>query len=352
MAISVNFADAELDRMALAQVGNPLKQEGLRTSKNLCQFKEDEAELLTRCFLKPFKSLDLHKLEHPDDVSENPLHKLASEIFADPENMVESSGGIARHLYSSSNHPNIKSGDLCVAMLTNIMADGEKTEAISIIKSESKVPFLQVTASGEDLQLTTQQGIYPDKIDKGCLIVNTRKDDGYAIYLFDKSGDAQFWRCEFVSASPVQDKDYLTRRYSEMCVAFANSPDLDESMKEERVDVARKAVSYMTEAEQFDINDFKTAALAEQPEVKEEFDQFKSAYEVEEIGEPLEENFEVSKKEAKKAERKINSRLTLDVGVDMKFSNGFQKTADQFLEKGFDDEKQMKFVKIYYHAEG
>ena len=36
----------------------------------------------------------------------------------------------------------------------------------------------------------------------------------------------------------------------------------------------------------------------------------------------------------------------------MKFSSGFQKSADQFLVKGYDEEKQMKFVKIYYHAEG
>lgn len=337
--------------MALAQVGNPQRQEGLRTSKNLCQFHEDESELLTRCFLKPFKSLDLHRLEHPDDIAENELYKLAGQIFESEENMIESSAGIARHLYSNSNHPNIKSGDLCVALLSNVMADGEKTEAISIIKSESKVPFLQITATGEDLQLTTQQGIYPDKIDKGCLIVNTRKDDGYAVYLFDKSGDAQFWRCEFVSASAVQDKDYLTRRYSEMCVAFANSDDLDESMKEERVDVARKAVSYLTEADQFDMDDFKTVALKE-PKVSQEFETFKESYEQEQVGEALEEVFEVSKKEAKKAERKINSRLNLDVGVDMKFSTGFQKTADQFMEKGFDDDKQMKFVKIFYHAEG
>ena len=76
------------------------------------------------------------------------------------------------------------------------------------------------------------------------------------------------------------------------------------------------------------------------------------AYEEEAIGEPLDESFVVSKKEARKAERKINGRLSLDVGVDMKFSTGFQKAAEQFMEKGFDEDKQMKFVKIYYHAEG
>lgn len=352
MAVSVNFTDAELSGMALAQIGNPLRQEGLRTSKNLCKISDEDAELLTLCFLKPFKSLELHKLEHPDGLDSNPLHRSVSRIFENPEaNLIEGSADIARHLYSNSNHPNIKSGDLCVAHLTNMMVDGEKTDALSIIKSESKVPFLQVTATGEDLQLTTQHGIYPDKIDKGCLIVNHGKADGYKVYLFDKSGNAQFWRCEFVNASPVQDNDYLTRRYSEMCVAFANSDTDDESMREERFDVAKKAVSYLTEAETFDMDDFSEVALVE-PKVSEDFKAFKSAYEEEKVGKPLEESFVVSKKEAKKAERKINGRMQLDVGVDLKFSTGFQKSAEQFMEKGFDEEKRMKFVKIYYHAEG
>ncbi|MDF1811400.1 MAG: nucleoid-associated protein [Verrucomicrobiales bacterium] len=352
MAVSVNFSDAELSGMALAQIGNPLRQEGLRTSKNLCKISEDDAELLALCFLKPFKSLELHRLEHPDGLNSNPLYCLISNIFENPQdNLIEGSAGIARHLYDASKHPNIKSGDLCVTHLTNMMIDGEKTDAVSIIKSESKVPFLQVTASGEDLQLTTQQGIYPDKIDKGCLIINHGKDEGYKVYLFDKSGNAQFWRCEFVNASPVQDNDYLTRRYSEMCVAFANSDVDDIAMKEERVDVAKKAVSYLTEAEAFDMEDFREVALVE-PKVSKDFEDFKNAYEEEQIGQPLANNFVVSKKEAKKAERKINSRMQLDVGVDLRFSNGFQKASEQFMEKGFDESKQMKFVKIYYHAEG
>lgn len=352
MSISINFTDAELVCMALAQIGNPLRQEGLRTSKKLCQFEDEEAELLTRCFLKPFKSLELHRLAHPEGVESNPLFQLASKIFESPEErLVEEAAGISRHLYSTSNHPNIKSGDLCIAYLKHIMVDGERTDAISIIKSESKVPFLQVTASGEDLQLTTQQGIYPDKIDKGCLVVNGRRDDGYVVYLFDKAGTTHFWNREFANASPVQDNDYLTRRYSEMCVAFANSSVPDEAMREERVDVAKKAVSYLTEADTFEIEDFNRVALAE-PKVSEDFHAFKNAYEEEKVGQPLEESFEVSKKEAKKAERRINGRMQLDVGVDLKFSTGFQKAADQFLEKGFDEDKQMRYIKIYYHAEG
>ncbi|NNE91497.1 MAG: hypothetical protein HKN23_07610, partial [Verrucomicrobiales bacterium] len=105
-------------------------------------------------------------------------------------------------------------------------------------------------------------------------------------------------------------------------------------------------------AEEFDLDEMKETAFEEKPaELAEEFSEFKQNYESEEIGQPLDNQFTVSQKEAKKMERKLNSRLKLDVGVDMRFSTGFQKAAENFLEKGFDEERDMKFVKIYYHSE-
>ena len=347
MSLSVIFNEARLKGMALAKIGNPLRKEPLQTSKTLCQFHDEDAELLTHCFLKPFRTLELHEFT---DLDENALFKDIGEIFEDTAQLVEKSASISRHLYSSSNHPSIKSGDLCVALLDEILVDGVPTRAICLIKSESKVPFLQVAVIDGDLQLTTQRGIYPDKIDKGCLILDHGKADGYAVYLFDKSGNTQFWNREFVKAIPTRNDDFLTRRYSEMCVAFADTGVPEDGMKEERVDVAKRAVSYLSNSEEFDLDEMKKEVL-EEPELIEEFSNFKKEYEETEVGLPLDESFTVAKKEAKKAERKLNSRMKLDVGVDMRFSTGFQKAADNFLEKGFDEERDMKYVKIWYHGE-
>ena len=66
--------------MSLAKVGNPMRNEPLRTSQALCRFKEDEAELLTHCFLKCFKSLELHSLTHHTDLEKNELFEYASAI--------------------------------------------------------------------------------------------------------------------------------------------------------------------------------------------------------------------------------------------------------------------------------
>lgn len=350
MSSPPNFRKAKLSAMSLAKVGNPVKNEPFQVSQSLCRFKDEEAELLTHCFLKSFRALEVHHLDHHTSVENNELFGYAASIFDDNETLLEQGANIARHLRSRSNHPNIKSGDLCVALINNIGMAGETVQAISIVKSESKVPFLQISEREGDLVLTTEQGIYPDKIDKGCLIINHGRADGFSVYLFDKGGGGtHFWIRDFVGAKPVTNDDFLTRRYGELCTAFAEKGLPEDTPQEERMQVASRAMNYLNESEQFDLDEFESTAL-EKPERIEQFKTFKEDYE-EERGETLTESFTVSKKEAEKAESKLKSRMKLDVGVNMQFSSGFIHEAERFLERGYDEEKQMEFVKIWYHKE-
>ncbi len=350
MPLKVNFQEASLAAMTLAKVGNPLRSEPLRTSKQLCRFEESEADLLTHCFLKSFRSLELHQLHHHSDIRSNELWSYAAAIFNDNETLLEQGSAIARHLHAKSNHPNIKSGDLCVALIDDILVDGKTAQALSIIKSESKVPFLQISERDGDLRLTTEQGIYPEKIDKGCLIVDHDRENGCAVYLFDKSGgNTHFWTREFVGAAPVKNDDYLTRHFSKLCMEFAEKGLPEETMQEERMDVASRTIDYLSETDDFDIDDFQAKAL-EKPERIEQFAAFKADYE-EETGSELEDKFTVSKPEAKKAKKRLKSRLKLDVGVELRFSSGFIAQSDQFLERGHDEERDMDFVKVWFYKE-
>jgi len=352
MSLMVRFEKAQLSAMALAKVGNPLREELLQTSKQLCQFEPGDAELLTHCFLKSFKSLDLHQLHHHTSLDQNELFGYVSTIFDDNSTLLEQSAMIAKHLFAKSHHPNIKSGDLCVSLIEGVAVGGtEEIQALSIIKSESKVPFLQISELDGDLVLRTQQGIYPDKIDKGCLIINHGREEGFWVYLFDKSGgNTHFWNRDFVGAMAVKSDDFLTKRYSELCVQFADKGLSEELGQEERVEVAKNALSYISETDDFDLKEFKQEALGDEPEIVEKFDTFKEEFE-EAKGMELDETFTVSKPEAEKAKKRLKSRLKLDVGVDMTFSSGFVHESEHFLERGHDEEKGMSFVKIYYYKE-
>lgn len=345
MSISVSFNEARLATLALAKVGNPLRNEPLLTSKALCQFDDDEAELLTACFLKSFKSLELHQLKGSRGPGSNPLFEYASAVFSNPGQLLSASAEIAKHLYAKSHHPNIKSGDLCTSLVEGIIVKGQATQGLCIIKSENKVPFLQVAEHNGDLVLTTQQGIYPDKIDKGCLVINHGEDDGFVVYLFDKSGNTHFWNRDFAGAVPVRDEDYLTRRFGQLCVDFAQRGLPEGANEERRMAVAGKAIDYLSENKEFELSDFEQSL--EDPELIDQFTHFRKNY-GEETGTVLEDQFGVSAAEARKAKRKLKGRLKLDTGAELRFSSAFIDQAENLLERGYDEEKGMNYLKIYF----
>lgn len=350
MALIPNFRKARLVAMSLAKVGNPVRNEPFRTSKKLCRFRDEEGELLTHCILKSFRALEPQQLHHHSALEKNELYAAACNVFDDNSTLLEQGGVIARQLLAKSHHPNIKSGDLCVALIEGVSLLGHSVQALGIVKSESRVPFLQISERDGDLVLTTEQGIYPDKIDKGCLILDHGRADGFTVYLFDKGGgNTQFWVRDFIGARPVRNDDYLTKRFSELCVAFAERGLPEETPAEDRMVVAGRAIDYLKESDEFDLENFEKEALVEPARIAQ-FEAFKVDFE-EEKGVRLDDRFTLSKKEAEKAGNRLRSRMKLDVGVELKFSPGFIHQAALFLERGRDEEKGMEFVKIYFHKE-
>ncbi|MEE2808136.1 MAG: nucleoid-associated protein [Verrucomicrobiota bacterium] len=348
MALAVNFREAGLTSLALAKIGNPLKGEPLLTSKELCKFDQEESDILTSCFLNPFKSLDPHQLQGMKSEEGNPLFNYAHSSFSDSDALLDTAKKIANHLYTKSYHPNIKSGDLCISMMEGIIIKGKSVPGICIIKSENKVPFLQISDRNGDLTLTTQHGIYPDKVDKGCLILNYQKEKGYIVYLFDKSGNTQFWNKDFVAAVPIRDEDYLTKKLGELCINFANKGLDSETDQNTRMMVANRALNYLNESDDFEIDNFERA-LGE-PELVDQFTSFKKQYE-ENAGNNIKDQFTISKKEANKAQKRLKKRMKLDTGADLTFTSKFLDQSENLLEQGWDENKGMNYVKIYFGEE-
>ncbi len=350
MSNTVNFNRAKLTTLTLAQVGNSLRAEPLRTSNELCKFADDDTGVLTLSFLKPFRNLERRALHHSDSLDLNDVYRYSSVIFNDSEALLTHGRKIARHLYKISKHPNIKSGDLCVALIDDVMVDGEPHQALSIIKSENRVPFLEIADHEGNLRLITHRGISPEKIDKGCLIIDYDKEGGYLVYTFDKaSSDAHFWMRDFLGVKFRKDSDYMTKRYADMCVEFAKEGLPEEMAAEEKFRVANRAINYFEEKDEFDLSGFKEEALQE-PKIIEKFDDFYNNQE-DEDGEKLKESFPIDKKIAKKSGNKFRSTIKLDSGVNISFAPAFRDADEDVIERGFDEEKQLKYIKIYFGEE-
>ena len=206
MSAKIRFSSATATGLVLAKVGHPQREEPLETSKEVFKVGDEDKEALTSIFLKPFKNLAAHRFNHHSSLDQHEMNVCARAIFENPESLLEKGQEIAKRLYSKSNHPNIKSGDLCISLIEEIDVDGQLTQGICILKSESVVPFLSISTRDGDLHLHTEQGINPEKIDKGCLILNHLPGKGYYVLTFDRTGsDSRFWVRDFLGVVPITD---------------------------------------------------------------------------------------------------------------------------------------------------
>jgi hypothetical protein len=349
MSLKIRFASSTISRLVLARVGNPHRNEAMETSKEVYNVQEDDRSLLTSLFLKSFKNLAPHRFSHHSSLDQHEMNNIAEALFDAPSTKLLPKGvEIAQRLYAKSNHPNIKAGDLCIAMVDEIEVEGEVTNALCILKAESMVPFLSISGHDGDLELHTEQGINPDKIDKGCLILNTWSNKGYYVLTFDRAGEgSRFWIKEFLGLQPIPDAAFLTNTYASMVTDFMGQQLAPEAPPEESFAAAREALYYFDDREQFDLQEFEERVL-KTPQAIAQFAEHRSRLE-EEQGLPLETSFEISQKDVNKAVKRLNAVLKLDTGVEVHLKSLPDTPANPLVERGFDESREMKFIKIFYN---
>lgn len=355
VTLKLNFDEARVSGLVLAKVGNPSRDEVLQTSKQVFHVDDADQAMLVPIFLKPFKTLAGQRFHHHTSLEKHEMNACAAAIFEKDDGLLEHGCEIAQRLYSKSSHPNIKSGDLCISLIDGIDFEGETKRAICILKSESVTPFLSISAKDGDLQLSTEQGINPEKIDKGCLILDHYPHKGYYVMTFDRAGsESRFWVRDFLGVVPISDAAVMTKRIAEMAVAAVASaaPETNEDNDAPPWDVntaAKEALSYFDGKKKFSLQEFEEQALRT-PEAKEKFAQARKKIEEEE-GVKLEEDFDISKRDVTKAKKLMKSIMRLDTGVEIRLKPKVVDAPEAVLEKGFDEAKGMKFIKVYFNKD-
>ena len=210
----LNLYSAQIETLSLHRVGNKSKNETVFTSETPHQLNDETKALLKEYFFKPFreKEENYYKFEHEVDIEFNPVYKAATEIFADPSTSHQVSKQLATHLFEQSNHPHIKSGEVYVCHFTNVVVDNQKVEAVGIFKSELKHDFLQFEQRQQNLEIQILQGINVNKLDKGCLIFNLEKENGFKVLSVDSNRyDTKYWLENFLGLLPLTDDNFTPK---------------------------------------------------------------------------------------------------------------------------------------------
>jgi hypothetical protein len=347
----IEFEKVGLSKIIIHRVGNKTADEGYKLSDNIIdlQKQHDLSRILTGFFLKPFENVPLFNFSHVSSLELNEVYSIAREIFAAPKEFVKGSKEIGRILYEYSTHPKIKNGELYIAFFKNCVLDGREVDAIGIFKSENKETYLKLRFDGSDYQVDYEDGISINKLDKGCLILNSDKEKGYVVAVVDalnRGAEAQYWKDEFLKVKPSNDNYHTTQNYLDACKHFVTS-QLEQEYevnKTDKIDYLNKTVDYFKKNDAFDEGEFLDEVFQDK-EVIKSFRSFKEEYSAENAVE-LDDAFEISNSAVKKQARVFKSVLKLDKNFHV-YIHGDKS----LIEKGYDAGVGKSYYKIYFDEE-
>ncbi len=343
----INFSNIQLTGLAIHRVSNKHRAERNFIAQQLSKVDEKVEESLMRYFLKPMKrSEEVFRFQHEESLEFNEIYSYVSSIFEDPENLLAESANILIHLYRQSNNPNIKSGDVFVAQFSDIVYDDELVNGIGIFKAEQKNSFLTVEEGEGELEVEKLEGINIEKLDKGCLILNTAKSDGYRLLSIDSNNyDTEYWVHNFLNADFVKDDIFHTRNYMDMVNTFSAEVVAPATDKKEQIKFLTDSVDYFTTHETFNFDDFAEKVIPDE-KLATEFKAYQNDYALNEVQE-----FDISKRAVKTAKRKIKSNIKLDTKIQIRLDFNNPESSQDYLEKGFDEEREMYYYKVYFNEE-
>ncbi|MFP5436306.1 MAG: nucleoid-associated protein [Bacteroidia bacterium] len=348
----INLFNAHIDTFSVHRVGNKNRNEAIFLSETPYLLSDELSPLLKEYFFKPFreKEENYYQFAHDVDLDYNDMFNYVSEVFNNPGSAHEVSKKITKHLYEQSNHPHIKNGEVYVLYLTNLTIDNNPVDAVGIFKSEIKTDFLLVDEEGTNLEMRLQQGINLNKLDKGCLIFNHKKEEGYKILTIDHNRyDARYWLEHFLSVDVFQDENFMTKKYMQFVKDFAKDVVLPAEDKKEEVMFLNRSVNWFAKNDEFEETAFLNEVI-DNPDLIPEFKNYKvekaPKYSIEDVT-----NFPIANAAVTDARKKIKSVISLDTNIQIKLDFINPESAEKFVEKGWDEEKQMYYYLVYFNKE-
>ena len=348
----INLFNTHIETLSVHRVGNKSRNEAFFLSESPYGLNDEIMPLLKEFFFKSFreKEENYFQFAHDVDLEYNEMYNFASEIFANPGSVHEVSKKITKHLFEQSNHPHIKNGEVYVAYLTNLSIDNNQVDAVGVFKSELQSDFLQFEENGSNLEMILQHGINLNKLDKGCLIFNHKKEEGYKILTVDSNRyDARYWLEHFLSVDAFQDENFITKKYLKFCQDFAKDVVLRAEDKKEEVMFMNRSVNYFAKNDDFVEQNFLNEVI-DNPDLMSEFKNYKvdkgEKYSIEDVT-----TFPIANAAVSDARKKIKNVINLDTNIQIKLDFINPESAEKFVEKGWDEEKQMYYYLVYFNKE-
>lgn len=331
------------------KVGNKINQEGVGFSDELLQLDETQSDVMHDFFLASFKTEETYQFYSDTYLVNNPVYKTISDVFENPDNIIDKSKDIGRLLYDAAENPRIQGGELFVVLFPS--QNENDVDKIGIFKTEKRESFFNVVqwntpSMVSDKRIEIEKGFSFNKIDKAALIYNKDKETGYVLSVVDnnKNGDMYYWFEDFLKVKQRTDDYFHTQKSLAVFKDYIKKqlPSEFEVSKADQADFLNKSLKFFKEKEEFKMEEFMNEVLADEA-VIESFSNFKTDYE-QDMQINIAEEFAISESAVKKSQKHFKSIIKLDKNFHIYVHGDKSK-----LQKGQDEGGL--FYKVYYEKE-
>ena len=336
--------NAYIEHLVLQKVGHKVREEANIFATKTTEFNESKEDQLIPFLFGPFrKNLELKQFAHYTDKLEfNKVYNLCKSAFDEEIDFVDFSNEVLKTLYDQSLHPQIKSGEVFTVQLNNAIFDGIPCKAIGIYKLENKSKFLRFDER-ETIDYNVLKGYKLDKLDKGVLILDTYRDEGFRVYTIDDNNvESEFWTKNFLEVKPVTNPALQTKKFLETINDFATDVVLQHSDKKVQAEFLSNAIDQLSNHE------FVNIEIVDETlgEYKDEFNQFLNVNQI-----SVDREFEVDSGVLITQSKKIKSEIKLDTGAKINIDLLNSECAADNLKRGYDEDKKMFYYKVYFNSE-
>jgi len=338
----LDLKNAYIEYLALQKVGHKVREESNIFAEQTTEFDESKEEQLVPFLLNPFKkTLELKQFSHHTERLEfNKMYNFCKQLFDEEIDFIDFSQEVLKHLFEISLHPQIKSGEVFTVQLNNVLFDGIPCNGIGIYKLENKSKFLRFDES-KSIDYNVLKGYKLDKLDKGVLILDTFRDDGFRVYsIDDKNVESEFWTKNFLDITPVTTPAFQTKKFIEAVKDFAEEVVLTETDRKQQAEFIENTIVELSD------NEFMNLEIIDETlgDYKNDFQNYLQEHKVDP-------NFEISNHTLISESKKIKSELKLDTGAKINLDLQVPGCSTENLERGYDEEKKMFFYKVYFNSE-
>lgn len=328
-----------LEKAILHYIASPLEKVKSVISHNLINESENFNRAFSTLSFNRFEENEICEFFHESELNLNEVYFFSKEILIKSNDFIENSQNIAKHLIEVSRHPNIKGGELLILKFIGARYENKEVEILSIVKIEDKEQFLQVNNLNERLTISSFKGINLKQNNKLGLIMFFKENDESLVFVKNrKQDDAVFWKENFLNVKYKVDERYKTEQLLKECRQFINNnPDL---APEKKVEYLSKSIDFFKEETYFDAERYVEKVFKE--------NSVDVSYLQKQI-QPFETN--ITSEAVRKVEKKFIKTIVLDSDINIRISLKENGEINEILEKGFDQEKNRNYYKIYFEEE-